>query len=201
KNIYNSLLKVLEEPPKSTVIILICSGVGALPRTLLSRAAKLTFAPLRTEKVQALLDDMGLERSGELARISGGSIGMALHLHRNGGLEIYDNLLKAFNHDAAVRREQLKYFLDNKLCDNFFVVRSILAGILKSYLDVFTDVANEKNLLLKKLANEWQNPPDPSAEAGKILEIVGLLHKGDRLMLDKNAMLVYAFDRFFSMDY
>jgi hypothetical protein len=201
KNIYNSLLKVLEEPPRNTIIILICNGVGTLPRTLLSRAAKITFAPLKTGLVQALLDNMGLERSRELARLSGGSVGMALHLHRSGGLEIYEHLLKAFDHDAATRQKHLRYLLDNKVSDNFFILRSILVGILKSYLDIFIGIADEKNPSLEKLVNEWPSPLNPSAEAEKILEIVSLLHKGDRLTLDKNALLVYAFDRFFYRSY
>ena len=42
----NALLKLLEEPPPSTVMLLVCQRPGILPRTILSRCMQLPLAPL-----------------------------------------------------------------------------------------------------------------------------------------------------------
>ncbi|MDR1362039.1 MAG: hypothetical protein LBJ16_02385 [Holosporaceae bacterium] len=201
KNIYNALLKVLEEPPEDTVIILICNGTGTLPKTLLSRTAKLSFGPLAIDRVQELLDSNQQERSRELAELSGGSVGMALYLYHHHGLEIYDHLVASFDHDQAVRQKQLGYLLDNKLCDNFFVVKNIFAKVLKDYWDVLAGIACKKNSALEKFAAGWPIPPNPDRETAKILEIIHMLYLGHRLMLDKNALLVYAFAKMFARSY
>jgi DNA polymerase-3 subunit delta' len=93
----NALLKLLEEPPASVVILLVCQRPGMLPRTILSRCAQLHLAPLRPDQALAglgrLAPGLPTERLTALAEAAPGSIGRALVLESNGWLERYADLL------------------------------------------------------------------------------------------------------------
>jgi DNA polymerase-3 subunit delta' len=78
----NALLKVLEEPPAQTLVVLICQHLGNLPATVTSRAQVLRFGLLAREQVVALLRQHGRE-PGAAERstcFSGGRPGAALAL-------------------------------------------------------------------------------------------------------------------------
>jgi DNA polymerase-3 subunit delta' len=76
----NALLKVLEEPPPRSVLILISSHPDALLATVRSRCQRVQFGPLPTAVVQELLSaaaDVDAAGAAELARLAEGSIGRA----------------------------------------------------------------------------------------------------------------------------
>lgn len=77
----NSLLKVLEEPPANTVIILLSESTEALLPTLVSRAqlVRFTLVPA-SEIVNVLVAGAGVpaERARFLAAMAGGRVGAAL---------------------------------------------------------------------------------------------------------------------------
>lgn len=79
-NSANSLLKLLEEPTKRTVIILIAKDAGNLPKTVTSRCQVLQFLPVATEKISAYLQEKGTspERAGRLAHLSLGRPALAI---------------------------------------------------------------------------------------------------------------------------
>lgn len=93
----NALLKLLEEPPASVVILLVCQRPGLLPRTILSRCAQLRLAPLPADAVLAglarLAPGLSPERRAALAAAAAGSIGRALELEAGGWLERYGEFL------------------------------------------------------------------------------------------------------------
>lgn len=60
KDAANSLLKLLEEPPKNCIIILITTSIGLLPKTVLSRCQHVKFSPLKKEIVNTILQKTGL---------------------------------------------------------------------------------------------------------------------------------------------
>ncbi len=77
----NALLKILEEPPPTSHIILITSRPAMLLPTILSRCQAIRFSPLRVEEIEQHLLSNKLAASGEarlLARCAGGSLGRAL---------------------------------------------------------------------------------------------------------------------------
>jgi DNA polymerase III subunit delta' len=79
----NCFLKTLEEPPPRSVLILIGSTVDRQLPTVVSRCQVVRFAPLREEQVVDILKQHNLENAAEatrLARLSGGSPGLALEL-------------------------------------------------------------------------------------------------------------------------
>ncbi len=53
----NSLLKILEEPPKNCIFILISTGLGMLPKTILSRCELIKFLPLNIQQLKSIAAD------------------------------------------------------------------------------------------------------------------------------------------------
>ena len=77
----NSILKTLEEPPETSLLILVTSRPDDLLLTIRSRCQTYRFAPLLLEDIEQLLEqrnDYPLEDRRLLARISAGSLGKAL---------------------------------------------------------------------------------------------------------------------------
>jgi len=94
----NAILKILEEPPPNTVLLLTASNPGALLPTIRSRARLLMLEPLPEKAVAELLgkygpEDMPGEERIALARLAEGSIGKALALASGGGLALYRDLI------------------------------------------------------------------------------------------------------------
>lgn len=79
----NALLKILEEPPGDTVMVLVADSESSLLPTVVSRCQKLRFAPLKTQIVSTYLQERAgwePETAAQAARAAQGSIGRALLL-------------------------------------------------------------------------------------------------------------------------
>lgn len=86
----NAFLKLLEEPPSDTTLIVTSSNPGALLPTIRSRVLPVRLVPLPAPEVAAFLEsERGLDRAEaeRVAAISGGSIGQALRLLPGAGGE------------------------------------------------------------------------------------------------------------------
>ncbi|MBL6936466.1 MAG: DNA polymerase III subunit delta' [Alphaproteobacteria bacterium] len=80
----NALLKMLEEPPRNAMLLLLSNVPGRLLPTIRSRCQRLDLRPLEPAVIEhelaRLLPDTAASERAALARLSGGSIGMALQL-------------------------------------------------------------------------------------------------------------------------
>ncbi len=79
----DALLKTLEEPPPSAILILVTALADALRPTVQSRCRRLRFGPLiEPDVARVLVERAGVDRSRAraLAAVSGGSVGLALAL-------------------------------------------------------------------------------------------------------------------------
>ncbi|MGV8057080.1 MAG: DNA polymerase III subunit delta' [Smithellaceae bacterium] len=79
----NALLKTLEEPSASNILILISARPYSMPSTIISRCRHMRFNPLpATVITRFLMEQKGMDqqKSSLLAELSGGSIGKALEL-------------------------------------------------------------------------------------------------------------------------
>lgn len=93
----NALLKVLEEPPSDALILLIAHQPARLLPTIRSRCRTLRLSPLPARQMSAILSDMGLNEDAEaLSALSDGSVGEALRLAGQGGLDRYQDLVDLF---------------------------------------------------------------------------------------------------------
>jgi DNA polymerase-3 subunit delta' len=96
-NAANAVLKILEEPPPNSVLLLVSHAPGRLLPTIRSRCRRLALQPLADETVVRLLGDhapdVKPEEAAVLARLSEGSIGRALELAGSGSLELYREMV------------------------------------------------------------------------------------------------------------
>jgi DNA polymerase-3 subunit delta' len=76
------LLKVLEEPPADTVLLLLSARPDELPETVVSRCHVVSFMPLSERFVSDTLENEGVEaeRAALAARLAGGNLGRARRL-------------------------------------------------------------------------------------------------------------------------
>ena len=91
-NAANALLKVLEEPPSRSMLILLANAPGRLLPTIRSRCQRLDLRPLSQSEVDLelarRLPDLTATERTSLAKLSGGSIGAALQLADADGLSL-----------------------------------------------------------------------------------------------------------------
>jgi DNA polymerase-3 subunit delta' len=83
----NAFLKLLEEPPADTVLVITSSKPGALLPTIRSRVLPLRLVPLSTPEVEEFLLGAGTpaEQATQVARLAEGAPGRALRLLPNAG--------------------------------------------------------------------------------------------------------------------
>ncbi|MBO4405125.1 MAG: hypothetical protein J5821_00160 [Alphaproteobacteria bacterium] len=191
KNICNSLLKILEEPPRDTVFILVCANVGGMPITLLSRAIKLKFSPLSQAEVELALSLFDVGNASVLASIADGSVGDALYLHENNGVDLFQNFLNAFSSDYETSNKVVKHIISNKLCDNFSLIKQLIIRVLKIYTDTITEIKVDDHF------SEFIGRVSIDREMKKVLQVISNLNRGEALMLDKNGLVAEAFEIFF----
>ncbi|MDX1482971.1 MAG: DNA polymerase III subunit delta' [Alphaproteobacteria bacterium] len=94
----NALLKILEEPPPRTVLLLVSHAPGRLLATIRSRCRRLTLSPLDGGLVEELLahyrPDLQPPEAALLAAMGEGSIGRSLALAEAGGVALYGEMLE-----------------------------------------------------------------------------------------------------------
>jgi DNA polymerase-3 subunit delta' len=98
RNAANALLKVLEEPPRQALLLLVSHSPGRLLPTIRSRCRHYPLVPLTHDAVTRLLrryrPDLVQPEAQALALLSGGSVGLALDLAASGGLALYQSILE-----------------------------------------------------------------------------------------------------------
>ena len=79
----SALLKILEEPPPATTIVLCADRDDLLLPTVRSRCVRVRLGPVAVREIEAMLEDAGVAdapRAGRLARLAWGRPGAALAL-------------------------------------------------------------------------------------------------------------------------
>jgi DNA polymerase III subunit delta' len=96
-NAANALLKILEEPSRQSLLLLVSHAPGRLLPTVRSRCCHLALRPLPEALVSQLLGrqrpDLDEAEARALARLAEGSVGRALELAEVGGLDLYGELV------------------------------------------------------------------------------------------------------------
>lgn len=120
----NALLKVLEEPPRQTVFLLVAPRPGALLATIRSRCRTLSFSPLAsTPFAQALNQAMSARDEGtpiafnparimQLERLAHGSVGRALVLADHNGEALMARINQLFDALPNVDWPHIRAFVD-----------------------------------------------------------------------------------------
>jgi len=95
----NALLKMLEEPPDRTILILTAEQASDLLPTVVSRCLHIRLNPIPEKDLAVLLKEAHGMDNGEataIARISGGSFSKAVSLHKQDWINRRDRLIREF---------------------------------------------------------------------------------------------------------
>ncbi len=102
----NALLKILEEPPRRALLLLVAHNPGRLLPTILSRCRRFPMTPLPPSTVARLLEtyrpDLPQAQSAPLVALAEGSIGRALELAEAGGVDLYRAILALLSREPGV---------------------------------------------------------------------------------------------------
>lgn len=171
----NAVLKILEEPPHKTVLLLVSHNPNRLLPTIKSRCAKLLLKPLNDDNLASLLrryrPNLGEKEIKGLVEICSGSIGKALSYADNNALQQYDKLQKIVMSKTAFKTVDLLSFCDSAVADedNYYLVQSLI-------LKLIHQLANESPHL-EELAKSWD-------------EALKTFNETESLNLDKKQALI-----------
>jgi DNA polymerase-3 subunit delta' len=116
RNAANALLKILEEPPRRGLLLLVSHSPGRLLPTVRSRCRHFPLAPLARPLVLQLLGQYRPElpqvEAEALAGLAEGSIGRAIELADAGGLALYQSLLGILAQVPLIEVAELHAFAD-----------------------------------------------------------------------------------------
>lgn len=197
----NAVLKVLEEPPPRGLLLLTAHAPSRLLPTIRSRCRRLTLRPLPEPLVAEILGrqrpELGESERLALARLAEGSPGRALALARQGGLAVYEDLVRLLGalpslpplemhalSDRLARREQEPAYRTWLDLLGLWLGRLVRAGVGRAEAEA---VAGEGALADRLLALAG---PRCWAEAWE--EIGRLAGRTDAVNLDRKQMVLSA---------
>ena len=92
----NAILKILEEPPEKTLYLLVSYSYDSLLATITSRTQLVNVPPNTIEEIQEYLESKDIEsaKAVQMAKLSEGKPGLALHLSNVGESQAYEDFRK-----------------------------------------------------------------------------------------------------------
>ncbi|MBI5359937.1 MAG: DNA polymerase III subunit [Planctomycetes bacterium] len=186
---YNALLKTIEEPPDSIVIILVTSNIESLPLTVVSRCQVINFRSLKHHLVSSYLQKnkkLSLGDADFLAGFTNGSIGYALELFSAGVLAERDWLIAMFRDEPEADWPALLFERMNKPSGrknaqqdrrHLQIYISVLLSMLSDSFAIKLDFSR-KQLYNQALAQDVF----PRVTADKLLEKMQALSEADELI-------------------
>lgn len=116
RNAANAILKILEEPSKRALFLVLSHAPGKLLPTIRSRCMPLHLLPLQSEDMEKALENLGLTMSAEkrdtLLNASKGSVSKALKLLNYGGSDIVDVFSEVMTATGPAARRQMHKLAD-----------------------------------------------------------------------------------------
>ena len=205
KSSSNALLKLLEEPPKNTVFLLISHQPNLLLPTIKSRCQKLSFSNLDQTHLGAVLTAIGckIEPSDEvsLSILSKGSAGAACRLINSNCINLYRDILNiasslpnlntnkilqlSQNYFAKAKPSEFEIFIE--MMQHFFS-RLCKTGVMQK--PVLPSVTDNEAIIMKSLC-----PNLKSARLWSDVANISLakLNKGYLLNIDIESLILDAF--------
>jgi DNA polymerase III subunit delta' len=134
-NAANAVLKVLEEPPRRALLFLVAHSPDRLLPTIRSRCRRLDLRPLVPGQVTALMNryrpDLSAEDTAALAVLGDGSIGRALELADEGGVNLFRDLVNLLDGVPKLSITRMHALADKTLRGDVF---RTLSGLLSWWL-------------------------------------------------------------------
>ena len=205
KSSSNALLKLLEEPPKNTVFLLISHQPNLLLPTIKSRCQKLSFSNLDQTDLGAVLTAIGckIEPSDEvsLSVLSKGSAGAACRLINSNCINLYRDILNiasslpnlntnkilqlSQNYFAKAKPSEFEIFIE--MMQHFFS-RLCKTGVMQK--PVLPSVTDNEAKIMKSLCPNLKSARLWSEAANISL---AKLNKGYLLNIDIESLILDAF--------
>jgi DNA polymerase-3 subunit delta' len=204
RNAANALLKILEEPPRRALLLLVSHSPGQLLPTIRSRCRRRTLAALPQPLVLELLGRYRPELAGSeaevLARLAEGSIGRAIELADAGGLALYRSILDILAQVPSLDVAGLHAFAD-KLArpdadDAYRASGELLSQFLARMAVEFARGAVDRDDLLpeeREIMRRLAARADPPRWAALRDEIERNFANTDELNLDRKQAILGAF--------
>jgi len=175
----NALLKTLEEPAGRTLIVLIATSVSDLLPTVRSRCQTIIFSPLEADVVRDQLVRGGADRvaAAEAARLSDGSLGVALQFLSDGLLQpaaavgaSIDGLVDggAVGDLADLLRKSAEVQVEKTLARDELTSKD---SAMRDALTIFLGIASRR---LRQHLHEGDGDPDRSCE---MIDAIALAEK------------------------
>ena len=179
----NALLKMLEEPPVRTILILVATHTSDLLPTIVSRCQQLRFKPISSKYLESVLvKEHGLEAGDAMiiTTMAGGSLSRALRMHRTQWINRRNWLIKEMDSLSSGSVHHLLAF-GEQLSKNKDILQDSLE-VMKSWLrDLVVAKINPDRVINQDLAQKIQQI-SPTAS------IVALLDKIDTIQATQNAI-------------
>ncbi|CAI3922801.1 DNA polymerase III subunit delta' [Commensalibacter papalotli (ex Botero et al. 2024)] len=189
RNAANSLLKLLEEPPKGALLFLITTHPNRLLPTILSRCRKMSLRGLSTEEMEQGLSILAPQLSeidkNKVIQLAEGSLGKALQLLESGHLNIKDIVENLLNDSFKSKDmyQQADLILQK---ENGFTL----------FLNLLTDaIALHIRQAVQTQKKEFGHPMRPISQWIEIWQTLLKWHKeAESFNLDKKQTLISEFN-------
>ena len=185
-NAANALLKLLEEPPPRTVLLLVAHIPSRLPPTVRSRCQRLVLRPLADEQVAAVLraqrPEIAADAAAELAALAAGSPGRAIALADAGGLEIHQAMVALLARAGEADLAAVDAFADRLTPAAAEPTYRAFQGLLMAWL---------QDTIRRTTAQA--GPASAEGWLAAYDRIIDLVTKADDLNLDRRAVVLTMF--------
>ncbi|MGI3165333.1 DNA polymerase III subunit delta' [Pseudooceanicola sp. 200-1SW] len=153
----NAILKLLEEPPARTTLLLVTHQPSGLLPTIRSRCRVLRLRPLDEAAMQAALDQAGIETQApeRLAALAEGSVGAAVQLANLDGLKLYAEWVAILDSLPRLDRARAQALADAAAARGQEERRALLLALL------------DQALARLALTGARGRPPQPEAAPGE----------------------------------
>ncbi|RMG28991.1 MAG: DNA polymerase III subunit delta' [Bacteroidetes bacterium] len=193
----NAFLKLLEEPPDQTLIIMTCSDPSRLLSTINSRCQQIRLGRVGAEEIQAYLQkqhQLSQEQAAQVATIAEGSIANALEFIEESNIALktlYVEWLRAIytGNYPKMSAQTEKICKENKEYQKLFLVLAIkkMRDSLLYHLGV------EQLALLTEEEKAFQQNFSKLVDATKVERITRALEESRRqIMGNANAQMVFS---------
>ena len=168
-NAMNSMLKLLEEPPKGVYFFLIVDELINVLPTIQSRSQKLFFHNHSFGNCKKIINENSLLEKEEeedidnLVKLSNFSPGISMEISSFSGIQLYKNLLDTFLEKDKIRDCAKKFISNTKnQISNVWIVEFLLKRLLSNCLRYSIDnksiknsfILNENNIVIHILNNK-----------------------------------------------
>jgi DNA polymerase-3 subunit delta' len=163
----NALLKMLEEPPVKTILILLATHTSELLPTIVSRCQQLRFKPISSRNLESVLvqkHGIGAGDARIIAAMAGGSLSRALRMHRTNWIDRRNWLINEMDALPAASVNRLLALAEqlskskNDLQDSLDVMKSWLRDLAVGRINperiVNQDLASKIGQVSKQMSTD-----------------------------------------------